>query len=105
MSQKPAREILANNLRRQIEHDQKGSRYSVRAWALARGLEVRLVDRMTKGENSFTLDKLELVAAACNVPAWQLLLPEFTPGEPADVPISDEDRAMLVRLRRLLGDT
>ena len=63
MSPAPSRDILAANLRRLIDADTpKGQRPSVRAWALGKGLDVRLVDRLTKGQHAVTLDKLEEIA-------------------------------------------
>lgn len=105
MSPAPSRDILAANLRRLIDADTpKGQRPSVRAWALGKGLDVRLVDRLTKGQHAVTLDKLEEIAAACGLQAWQLLLDDLDPSAPADAPINDEERALLRRLRRLLSE-
>ncbi len=98
-----ARGILATNLRRLIERDTpRGEKQSVRAWALAKGLDVRMIDRLTKGQHAVTLDKLEEIAQACGLQTWQLLLEDLDPSSPPDAPISDEDRALLKRLRRML---
>lgn len=97
--QNRSRRILARNLRRLI--DAQGT--SVRAWALARELDVRLIDRLTKGQHAVTLDKLEDIATAVGCQPWQLLLENFDPQSPPDAPISPEERTMLARLRRLLG--
>lgn len=93
-----SRTILATNLRRMI--DTEG--VSVRAWAMARKLDVRLIDRLAKGQHAVTLDKLEELASAIGCQPWQLLLPDFDPGNPPDAPITAEERVMLARLRRLL---
>jgi len=104
MEPSPLRGTLANNLRKLIAHDLKpGERYSVRAWAQSRKLDVRLIDRLTKGEHAVTLDTLYAIAEACGLQAWHLLLDDFDPAAPADVPISESDRAMLSKLRRLIG--
>lgn len=100
MKHRDPRAILAANLLKLIEAS--GERKSVRAWALGRGLDVRLIDRMTKGQHSFTLDKLDEVAQAVGVPAWQLLLPDFEPGKTIDAPLSSADRELLERLKKLL---
>lgn len=98
------RVILAHNLKRIIEHDASpGERPSIRAWAIARELDVRLIDRLTKGQHAVTLDKLQQVADACGLQPWQLLLEEFDVSAPPDAPISEEERTLLKRLRRLLG--
>lgn len=55
------RDILARNVRKLIDND----RQSVRAWALARGLDVRLIDRITKASHAVTIDKIDEVAEAC----------------------------------------
>lgn len=105
MDEKPSRGTLARNLRRLIEADLKpGERYSVRAWALGKGLDVRLIDRMTKGSNSVTLDKLQAVADACGLKPWHLLVEDLDPREIPDAPISHDERQMLRRLRRLLDE-
>jgi transcriptional regulator with XRE-family HTH domain len=93
------RAILAANLRRMIDSEEM----SVRAWATKRGLDVRMIDRLTKGEHAVTLDKLDELASAVGLKPWMLLIEDLDPTNPPDAPISDEDRAMLVKLRRLLG--
>ena len=100
------RATLARNLRKKIELDLggPGARFSVRAWSLGKGLDVRMIDRLVKGEHAVTLDKLAEIAAACGLKPWQLLLDDLDPAEPADAPISAEERATLRRLRRLLGE-
>lgn len=105
MDENALRGILAANLRRLIEADLKpGERYSVRAWALGKGLDVRLIDRMTKGKNSVTLDKLQAVADACGLKPWQLLVDDLDPHQVPDAPITPEERQMLRKLRRLLDE-
>ena len=97
MNEMTPRAILAANLRKLIGDE------SVRAWAMARRLDVRLVDRMAGGKHSPTLDKIDEVAAACGVPAWQLLLPDFEPGKTIEPPLTSGDRELLEKLKRLLG--
>jgi hypothetical protein len=99
------RTTLAANLRRRIEADTpKGQRVSLRAWALWRNLDVRMIDRLVKGQHAVTLDKLQEVADACGLKPWHLLYEELDPESPPDAPVSESDRAMLRKLRRLLGD-
>ena len=81
-----------------------GGRPSVRAWALSRELDVRMIDRLVKGKHAVTLDKLEEIARACGLEPWHLLIEDLDPTAPPDAPISAEDRAMLRKLRRLIGD-
>ena len=105
MSSNDLRATLAANLRRMIERETApGSRPSVRAWALKRELDVRLINRLVKGEHAVTLDVLDRIAAELGLQAWQLLFPDLDPASPPDAPISEEDRDMLRKLRRLLGD-
>ena len=92
------RDIFAANLRRMIQADGQ----SVRAWAQARKLDVRMIDRMSKGENAATLDKIDEIAKACRLRPWQLLLEDLDHKAPADAPISPADRELLARLRKLL---
>lgn len=99
------RATLAANLRRMIASDaQPGERPSVRAWALARELDVRMIDRLTKGQHAVTLDKLDKIAEACGLKPWQLLLEDLDPKAPPDAPISEEERTLLRKLRRLLHE-
>jgi len=98
------RAILAANLRRMIDAaTPAGARPSVRAWAISKGLDVRLIDRLTKGQHAVTLDKIDEIATACGVPAWQLLVENFDPTSGGNPTIGPEDKAILDKLRRLLG--
>lgn len=90
------RDILANNIRKLIGTD------SVRGWALARGLDVRLIDRITKGGNA-TLETIDEIAKAIGVPAWHLLLPDFDPNVKIEKPITEPERKLLERLKTLIG--
>jgi len=76
----------------------------VRAWALGKDLDVRMIDRLVKGQHAVTLDSLEKIASACGLKPWHLLLEDLDATNPPEVTITDEDRAMLAKLRRLLGD-
>lgn len=104
MTSATLRDILAQNLRRMIERDaeKRGDRYSVRAWAQARELDVRMIDRLTKGEHAVTLDKLDDIASACGIEAWQLLVDGLDADSPPAAKVTEEDRALLSRLRKLL---
>lgn len=104
MASAETRAILADNLRRLIDREGRpGERMSIRAWALSRGLDVRLIDRLTKRKHAITLDKLEELAKAVDMQPWQLLFPDLDPSSPPDSPISEEERQTLARLRRLLA--
>ena len=92
------RDILAANLRRLIAKEG----VSLRAWALSRELDVRLIDRLSKGQHAVTLDKLDDIAAACGLKPWHLLIEGLDPASPPDQPISSDDLAMIAKLRRLL---
>lgn len=111
MSTSKTRQVLAANLRKLIDADaQVGVQSSVRRFAMSRDLEVRLVDRLIKGEHSPTLDILDRVAEACGVQTWQLLSEDFAPPQPggdaARPPeLSAADRELLARLSRLLGSS
>lgn len=97
------RHILADNLKRMINRDTApGERPSIRAWAMGKGLDVRMIDRLVKADNAVTLDKLAEIAEACGLKPWQLLVEDLDPAEPPSMPITDEERSMLKRLRRLL---
>lgn len=93
------RAILTANVRKLVGNE------SVRAWAMARGLNVRLIERITEGDHNTTLEKVDEIANACGVPAWQLLLPDFEPGTKLEPPITQADRDLLARLKGLLQTT
>jgi hypothetical protein len=99
MTKTTSRDILAENLRRFREADGDPS---VRAWALRKGLDVKLIERLTKNSHSVTLDKLEEVAAACGLQAWQMLIPGIDPENPPQGNITAKDRALLARLHGLI---
>lgn len=99
-----SRAILAANIRTLIDAGTPSGRHpSVRAWALGKGLDVRLIDRLVKGQHAVTLDNLERVAEACGLQPWQLLLEDLDPKAPPEAPITEDERAMLRKLRRLLS--
>ncbi|MEY4906709.1 MAG: hypothetical protein RL260_427 [Pseudomonadota bacterium] len=104
MDGKHPRETLAANLNALINSDTlPGERRSVRAWSMRKGLDVKLIDRMTKGEHSVTIDKLQEVATALGVKAWQLLLDDFDPAHPAPTLITEQERVMLDRLKTMFS--
>jgi hypothetical protein len=99
------RATLAANLRRMIEADTpRGATPSVRAWALSKGLDVRLIDRMSKGKHAVTLDKLDHVAETLGLKPWHLLLDDLDAKNPPEAPITEDERRLLKRLRKLLGE-
>jgi hypothetical protein len=101
----PSRATLARNLRRMIEKDAgPGVKPSVRAWAISKGLDVKLIDRLTKGQHAVTLDKLQEIADACGLQPWHLLLDELDPTNAPEAPITDAERQLLRRLRRVLTE-
>lgn len=61
-----------------------------------------MIDRLVKGQHAVTLDSLEKIADACGLKAWHLLIEDLEPGATPDAPITEEERQMLKRLRRLL---
>lgn len=99
MEQSRTRAILAQNLRRMIE----AADLSVRAWAMSKGLDVRMIDRLAKGEHAVTLDKLELIADACGLQPWHLLLDDLEPNQTPQPPMTEAERQLLARLRNLLS--
>ena len=68
---KLARTVLAQNLSAIIRR----SGMSRHAWATSKKLDVKAVERATKGLHAPRLDFLEELAAACGVETWQLLHP------------------------------
>lgn len=104
MSTPDPRDTLAANINAIIDHESRnGERLSLRAWALSKGLNVRMIDRLSKKQHAITLDKLDALARACNLQAWQLLVPDLDPASPPAAEITAEDRAMLNKLRSLLA--
>lgn len=102
-----SRAILAANLRKLIEHDLgPGSRFSILAWCKSRNLQdsdVRLISRLVAGDN-VSIQKLDELAHELGLKPWQLLLEDFDPaGKAPEPPLTEEDRALLRRLRRVIG--
>ena len=95
-----SRDILAENLRRL--RDAEG--LSTRAWALSRGLDVKLIERLIKNSHAVSLDKLEEVAQACGLQAWHLLIPHIDTKDLPEAPITSEERALLGKLRKMLAE-
>lgn len=98
MSEGQTRDILAANLRRMI--DKNGQ--SNRSWAISRGLDVKLIDRLVNKSHAVTLDKLEEIAKACGLEPWHLLIPDLEPGQRIDAPLTEADRELLNKLKNLL---
>lgn len=104
MTPSTPRAILAANLRRRIDADsRKGEKLSIRAWALGKGLDVRMIDRLLKGQHAITLDKLDEIASALGLSAWHLLIEDLDPAGVPEAPLSAQDREMLTKIKRLLG--
>ncbi len=103
MSDIHARALLARNLWALIREDTpQDEKPSVRAWALGKGLDVKLIERLVKNQHAVTLDKLQEIAEAVGLKPWHLLLEEFDPSSEPDSPITEDERKMLTRLRKLL---
>jgi hypothetical protein len=99
------RAVLADNLKRLIEAESRGRDrpLSIRAWAMSKNLDVRMIDRLTKRQHAITLDNLEKIATACGLQPWHLLVPGLDPNSPPDAKFTAEDRATLAKLRSLLS--
>jgi hypothetical protein len=73
--QRHLRDVVAENLNRMIDRDvQPGTKRSVRAWALSKGLDVRMVDRVSKAAHGISLDTLHTIAVAVGIEPWRLLV-------------------------------
>lgn len=62
----------------------------------------RMIDAATPP--AVTLDTLDKLAQRLELQPWQLLLPDLDPSAPPDAPITEAERAVLRKLRRMLGD-
>ena len=104
--QMDTRRTLSENLRRLMDyaagHDtgEPGSQNS-----LARKAEVSrgIIQRILIGDIATAIDTLEKIAQAYNLHAWQLLIGGLDPANPPVVPITDTERLLHERLRRV-GD-
>lgn len=104
MTTRSPRAILADNLRRRIDADSPaGEKLSVRAWAIGKGLDVRMIDRLLKGQHAVTLDKLDEIATALGLSAWHLLIEDLPSGPAPDAPLTAGDKELLAKLKRLMG--
>ncbi len=97
--------ILAENIRQLVwrhhdkTHGAKEKRPSVNAWAIARGLDDKIVHRVL-GPRSITVVTLEHIAQAEGLAPWQLLVPDLNPESPP--PIANELSALAIDLARSL---
>lgn len=76
------RSILAQNLSVLIEHRYSGSANRPMQTAKAAGVSLSTVQRILKEESGATLDNIEALAAAFDLSAYQLLIPELSPANP-----------------------
>ena len=105
MENTTSRDVLAVNLRRMIDREARlGEKPSIRAWAMKKDLNVRMIDRLVNRQHAVSIDSLERIAVAIGLKPWQLLIDDPSPGTTPDPPITDEDRAMLRKLRKLLDE-
>ena len=103
MAHQSPRVTLSRNLQKLIEAaSPPGERMSARAWALSRGLEVRMISRFINQENSATLDYIDKIAEATGLQPWHLLLEDLDPAHPPEAPLTEEDRELLARIKRLV---
>ena len=79
------RTVLATNLRALMEH----SKTVKTLLALEKATEQHgqkvgksTIDRAARGETPLNLDAIEVIAAVYGIAAWQLLVPNLTPGNP-----------------------
>lgn len=82
-----ARQVLADNLNRLIDlHAGKGRR-SVRAWAIAKKIDPKVVQRAL-GVHGPTLETLQGIADGVGVEPWQLLVENLNPALPPRIEVS-----------------
>jgi hypothetical protein len=104
MSEKQPRTILADNINRMIDRaTTPGAKRSVRAWAISRGLDVKMIDRVTKDAHGISLDTLYTIAAAVGLEPWHLLIEDLDLDSPPAPKVSAKDLETLKTLRKLLG--
>lgn len=96
---KSAQKILAENLNRLIAHDVelRNSR-TVRARAKLGG---GTLDGMRQGTKACRIDSLQKVAEAFGLQAYQLLIPDLDPKNPAVAKIPENQREFMHHLERL----
>lgn len=103
MNSTDSRAVLSANLSRMIEAETpRGARPSIRAWAMSKELDVRLITRLVNKKNAVTLDTLQELADALGLEPWHLLLPDLEPGSTPSPPITTAERKLLSRLRDIL---
>lgn len=88
-------DILAANLTALMEHNQIASD---NALAKLAHIDQKTVWRIRHKEQSPTIEKLELLARAFDLHAWQLLIPHMDPKNPPVFVMSDIERNLYKRL-------
>ena len=100
-----SRDTLSINLKRMIDAEARlGEKPSIRAWAMKKDLNVRMIDRLVNRQHAVSIDSLERIAMAIGLRPWQLLIDDPLPGKTPDPPITEDDRMLLRKLRRLLDE-
>lgn len=99
-----ARQTLAENINRMIDHHSRGQRRSVRAWALAHQLEQRVAARAL-GETGATVDTLQRIEDAVDVEPWQLLYPGLRPGAAPAPPTLSVEALDVARAQDQISDS
>lgn len=89
-----ARQTLADNINRLVDHHCHGKRRSVRAWALAQGIDPKVAHRAL-GETGATVETLQMIADALDIEPWHLLYPGLAPGK-IPVPPTVSPRTMAI---------
>jgi hypothetical protein len=100
MTGESARAVLASNLRRLLKHSKTvPTLVALEKATEEHGLKVgkSTIDRATKGETPLNLDALEVIAAVFGLSAWQLLVPDITPGNPPILKALGEAEEQLYR--------
>ena len=92
-----SKSVIAANLRALIARD--GG--TIRSWALKHGLEPRDIDRTVKSENSITIGKLDQIADAVGLSAWQLLVKDMNVESPPQIAVTEDELRLFERLRNL----
>jgi transcriptional regulator with XRE-family HTH domain len=92
----PINEVLADNLRRIIEHEGLNQT----SWAARHGAEKKQVQRALRVATSPTLDTLAAIATAANLQPWQLLIPKLDPANPPVFTMTKAERDLYSRLKR-----
>lgn len=95
-----AREILADNLARLMEHHMRDEVNRPRKLSTITGLSLSSVQRVLSAKTGPSIDTIEAVASAFGLAPYQILIPGLNPAAPDEIESAHtRERKLFAQLR------